>query len=182
MASVARDSGLAEETLRGYLALLETIYVHQLLPAWASGFTARAKRHPKIHLVDTGLTADLLGVTVESLSAPTSPLAGPMLETFVVNEVRRQQAWANERVELFHFRDRERREVDLVLEAGDGRIVGIEIKAARDVDEGDFRWLAYLRDRHADRFVNGVVIHLGERPLPFGDRLTAVPLSAIWSA
>ena len=111
-----------------------------------------------------------------------SPLAGPLLETFVVNELRRQQAWVDERVELFHFRDREGREVDLILEAGDSRIVGVVIKAARDVDERDFRWLAYLRDRHGDRFANGIVIHLGERTLPFGDRLTALPLAAIWHA
>lgn len=53
------------------------------------------------------------------------------------------------------------------------------MKAARDVDESDFKWLAYLRDRLGDRFVNGVVVHPGERPLPFGDRLTAMPVSAI---
>jgi hypothetical protein len=43
------------------------------------------------------------------------------------------------------------------------------MKAARDVDETDFRWLAYLRDRLGDRVANGIVIHFGERLLPFGD-------------
>ncbi len=181
VASLARDAGINGETLRSYLAPLETIYLHLRLPAWSTNFTSRAKHHPKVHMVDTGLAANVLGLTAERLSTPTTQMAGPLFETFVVNELVRQQAWSDERVRLGHFRDREQREVDLIMEAGDGRVVAVEMKAARDVDETDFRWLAYLRDRLGDRFVNGIVIHLGERPLPFGDRLTALPVSAVWS-
>lgn len=181
VASLARDAGINGETLRSYLSLLETIYLHLRLPAWSTNFTSRAKHHPKVHMVDTGLAANVLGLTQDRLSTPTSQMAGPLLETFVVNEIVRQQAWSDERVRLSHFRDREQREVDLIMESGDGRIVAVETKAARDVDETDFKWLVYLRDRLGDRFVNGIVVHLGERPLPFGDRLTALPVSAIWS-
>jgi hypothetical protein len=67
------------------------------------------------------------------------------------------------------------------LEARDGRIVAVEMKFARDVDESEFKWLAYLRDRLGDRYVNGIVVRLGERPAAFGDRLTALPVSAVWS-
>ena len=181
VASLARDVGINGETLRSYLALLETIYLHVRLPAWSTNFTSRAKHHPKVHMVDTGLAANVLGLSAERLSTPTTQMAGPLFETFVVNELVRQQAWSDERVRLGHFRDREQREVDLILESGDGRVVAVEMKAARDVDEIDFRWLAYLRDRLGDLFINGIVIHLGERPLPFGDRLTALPVSAVWS-
>ena len=59
--------------------------------------------------------------------------------------------------------------------------MAIEVKAARDVDEHDTRWLAWLRDQLGDRFCHGVVLHIGERPLPFGDRITALPISALWS-
>jgi uncharacterized protein len=181
VASLARDAGINGETLRSYLSLLETIYLHLRLPAWSTNFTSRAKHHPKVHMVDTGLAANVLGLTAERLATPTHPMSGPLFETFVVNEVVRQQAWSEQRVRLGHFRDREQREVDLIVESGDGRIVAVEMKAARDVDETDFKWLVYLRDRLGDRFVNGIVVHLGERPLPFGDRLTALPVSAIWS-
>lgn len=181
IAALARDAGMNAETLRSHLALLETIYLHHRLPAWSTNFTSRAKHHPKIHIVDSGLAADVLGVSADHLSIPTNQLAGRLFETFIVNEVVRQQAWSSERVYLGHFRDRDKREVDLIMEARDGRVVAVEMKAARDVDESDFRWLAYLRDRLGDRFVNGIVVHLGERPLPFGDRLTALPATAVWS-
>ena len=180
-ASISRDLGFSKDAARDYLALLETIYVHRLLPAWSTNLNARVKRHSKVHLVDSGLAADLLGQSVEALSLPTSAVAGPLLETFVVGELTRQRTWADVRAELFHFRDHDRREIDVILEAADGRIAAVEVKAARDVDEGDFRWLRYLRDRSGDSFTNGVLLHIGERPLSFGDRLTALPISALWA-
>jgi uncharacterized protein len=104
-----------------------------------------------------------------------------LLESFVAGELARQRTWSIVRPDLFHFRDREQREVDIIAEARDGRVVGIEVKAAVDVDEHDTKWLRYLRDKLGERFVNGVVLHLGDRPQPLGDRITALPLSTLWT-
>lgn len=180
MSLLARGLDLTGDTIRSYLALLETIYVHHTLPAWSAGFVSRAKRRPKIHFIDSGLAAAALGMNVERLSVPTEPRAGPLLESFVVGELARQRTWAETPVDLFHFRDREQREVDVVLESADGRVVGVEVKAAIDIDEADTRWLRWLRDHLGQRFVHGVVLHLGDRPLPFGDRITGLPLAALW--
>lgn len=180
VAFLARSLDLAPDTVRSYLALLETIYVHHALPAWSAGFANRAKRRPKVHFVDAGLAAAVLGLGVERLSVPTESRAGPLLETFVVGELARQRTWSETPVELFHFRDRQQREIDVVLESADGRVAAVEVKAAIDVDDHDTRWLRWFRDRLGDRFVHGVVLHLGDRPLPLGDRLTALPVSALW--
>ncbi len=144
--------------------------------------TARAKKRPKIHIVDSAMAADLNGLSADQLSDPLSPHAGAILESFVVNEIVRLASWSDQRIGLHHFRDRDGREVDVILETSDGRIIGIEVKAAVDVDEHDFRWLTYLRDRHLDRFVHGIVLHHGRHPQSFGDRLTALPVSTLWSS
>lgn len=81
---------------------------------------------------------------------------------------------------MFHFQDRDGREVDCVLETPAGRVVGIEVKAAATVRSDDFRHLATLRNRIGPEFVAGIVFFTGERPLPFGDRLLALPISALW--
>jgi hypothetical protein len=85
----------------------------------------------------------------------------------------------------FHENDtanpRDGREVDIVLQARDGRVVAIEVKSARAVDEGDIRWLTWLRDRLGDAFVRGIVLHIGDRVTPFGDRILAAPVSMLWS-
>ena len=83
---------------------------------------------------------------------------------------------------LFHYRDRDGREVDLVLERRDGSVIGVEVKTAASVDGRDFRGLRHLRDRLGERFKAGVVIYTGETTVPFEDRLAAVPLSGLWTA
>lgn len=181
VAGLARAMDLSEETVRSYLALLETIYIHHTLPSWSAGFVARVKRRPKLHLVDSGLAAATLGLGIDRLAVPAEPMGGPLLETFVVAELLKARAWAEVPVELLHFRDRDGREVDVILEAADGRVVALEIKAAVDVDDHDARWLGWLRDRLGERFIHGVVLHLGDRPRPLGDRLTALPVAALWS-
>lgn len=59
-------------------------------------------------------------------------------------------------------------------------MVGIEVKAAATVRGEDFRHLATLRDRIGADFVTGIVFFTGDHPLPFGDRLIALPISLLW--
>jgi predicted AAA+ superfamily ATPase len=72
-------------------------------------------------------------------------LAGQVLENFVIGEIGRQRTWAELSVQMFHYRDREQREVDLVLEANDGRVVGIDVKSSTTARAEDFRHLEHLR-------------------------------------
>jgi predicted AAA+ superfamily ATPase len=83
--------------------------------------------------------------------------------------------------DLFHFRDAKGMEVDLVLEGADGRVAGVEVKASSTFDERDVANLAKLRDRLGSDFAHGVVLYLGADVLPIGERLTALPLSALWA-
>jgi uncharacterized protein len=181
VATLARNAGLAEETAREYLRLLEVIYVHRLVPSWSASQIPRTKRRPKLHVVDSGLACNALGLGVDALARPGAEAAGPLMETFVAGELSKQLGWCDTRADLRHLRDRDGREVDMILTARDGRVVAIEVKAARDVDEHDVRWLHWLRDRLGDRFVRGIILHLGPRPTPFGDRITALPATALWS-
>jgi predicted AAA+ superfamily ATPase len=181
-AALAQELRMSSDSTRRYLPLLETIYFHHLLPAWSRNLSARQRNRPKLHVYDTGLAASLLGLGADRLARPTESLAGPLFETFVVNELAKQATWSTERVRLFHWRDRDDREVDVIIETPDGRIAAVEVKAAVDAGTDDARWLAYLRDLAGDAFINGVVIHCGDRMRPLGDRLTALPVSAIWAA
>ncbi len=82
---------------------------------------------------------------------------------------------------MFHFRDRDQREIDLVLEYRDGTVCGIEVKAAATVTERDVRGLKHLRAKLGERFAGGAVLYTGASTVPFGDRLAAVPLCGLWS-
>lgn len=181
-ARVANDAGIPETSLPGYLDLLEALYLIHVLPAWGDNLTKRVIGRPKVSLLDTGLAARLNHVTPAAMApGAVSSAAGGLFESFVAGELRRQLVWAETPARLFHFRDRDGLEVDIVLESDSRRVAGVEMKAAGSVSQGDFKGLAFLRDKLKDRFAMGVVLYTGKQPLPFGDRLWALPYSALWS-
>ncbi|MGO1236528.1 MAG: ATP-binding protein [Microbacterium gubbeenense] len=179
--ALATDAGMPRRTLDPYAALLETLFLTHTLPAWAVNLTSREVKQPKIFPVDSGLAAALLGAVPEGLG-PTTPLTGALLECFVVGELRRQQTWASTRTTLHHYRDSRGVEVDAILETPDGRVVGIEVKSAATVRSKDAAGLGMLRDQLGDRFIAGYVLHTGSETRAVGERISAVPMDALWAA
>jgi predicted AAA+ superfamily ATPase len=182
VSEISRSSGLKLTTLNRYLALLEAVFLVYRLPAWSANVGKRLVKAPKLHLVDTGLAAHLLGLD-ESGIAESPQSLGALLETFVVTELLKDLGWATTRARLYHFRSSDgRREVDVVVEDARGRVVGIEVRATSTPGGSDFEGLRALQALVGERFVRGVVLHLGDAALPFGDRLEAAPLSSLWTA
>lgn len=181
VAEVARQLGLDEETARNYIPLLETVYLIHRLPAWSRNLTRKVVHRSKLHVADSGLAAWLQRQAPDALARAGNPTAGALLEMFVVNELMKLVAVSDEEVELLHFRERNGREVDCVLESTDGRIVGVEVKASATADRSDFSHLAFVRDQIGDDFVAGIVFYTGTRSLSFGDRLMALPVSTLWA-
>lgn len=125
------------------------------------------------------LLGALLGANAERVAKDRSTF-GPLLETFVFSEVLKQASWFGESC-AYHYRDKDQDEVDLVIETGSGALVGIEVKASATVNAGDFRGLRKLADACGDNFKLGVVLFDGTRPVHFGDRLVAAPMSCLWA-
>ena len=136
-------------------------------------------KRSKLHIGDTGVACSLLGIDAAALDEDRVAL-GPMLESFVLQELRRQASWRPVPVDFFHFRDRDDFEVDIVLEQGHAAVAGVEVKATATVKDGDLRGLRKLRDAAGKRFAAGVVLYDGSATIGFGDRLHAVPLRALW--
>ena len=180
---IAADAGIPETSLPGYLDLLESLYLTQTIPAWGGSLTQRVSRPPQ------GLTPGH-----RSRRAPNQPVsrgsqphwsraphAGRLLEAFVAGELRRQSTWTERPFELFHFRDRNGLEVDLILEDDSRHLAGIEVKASTSVDARDFKGLTFLQARTGPRFTLGVVLYTGKQPLRFAEKLWALPLAALWT-
>lgn len=179
VSELSRSVGIAHATLRRYLGLLEATFILQPLPAWSVNLGKRFVKSPKIHLVDSGLAAHLRGET-DPRQLAQSPSLGPLLESFVLQEIRKQLGWSRQSATPYHFRTAAGREVDIVLEAPGGRVAGVEVKAAAAVGKGDFAGLETLAETAGKRFARGVVIYLGEHVVPYGDLLWAVPIDALW--
>jgi predicted AAA+ superfamily ATPase len=180
-AELSRSSGLPQTTLKRYLALFEATYLIQTLPAWSGNLSKRLVKSPKLLLSDTGLLAYLLGFGEAELP-PTDPHVGPLMENLVGMELRKLASWSQVQPELYHFRTHAQQEVDLVLEDGCGRLVGVEVKAAETVRASDLAGLRFLAEQRGERFVRGVVLYGGSQSVPFGENLQALPLSMLWGA
>ncbi|MFG1864757.1 ATP-binding protein [Microbispora bryophytorum] len=177
--ALGADIGLSPSTANRYLGLLEEVFLIKRVPAWSRHLSNRAVGTPKVAFVDSGVAANLLGADARSLVRPDGQF-GPLLEGFVLMELARQLTWSDERVELFNYRTKDKVEVDAVLENRQGRVVGVEVKASSTVRADDFRGLRHLADRLGDDFVAGIVLYTGSQTLPFGPRLRAMPVSALW--
>jgi uncharacterized protein len=180
MQGIIDDAPLERQAVYDHRAWLETIHLISTLPAWSRNLTRRVKRHPKVFITDPGLAAWLLGKTADALEDPSDPATGQLVETFVYCELRRQATWAATDVTLFHWQDRSGAEVDLVIEAADGRVAALEVKTGQTAKPEWFRWLAQMRDTLTDKFAVGIALYAGHEILPFGDRLLAIPISALW--
>ncbi|MGH3493619.1 MAG: DUF4143 domain-containing protein, partial [Sciscionella sp.] len=135
---------------------------------------------PKMTLVDSGIAGHLVGMNLRRTRHPSAPV-GPLLENFVFGELGRQLSWSSEPVRLYHYRDRDGYEVDALLERASGELVAIEVKAAETVRRQDFRGIDRLARRVGNDLVAGIVLYTGPEPFSFGDRLRALPISALWT-
>jgi hypothetical protein len=168
---VGSDAGLPASTVYRYLGLLEEVFLVKRIPAWSRNVSTRAVGTPKLAFTDSGIAANLLGADVRSLLRPGGRF-GPLLEGFVLMELGRQLTWSRQRAELFHYRTKDKVEVDAVLENRQGQVVGIEVKASSTVGPDDFRGLRHLAARTGGDFLAGVVLYTVPRRCP-SDRACA---------
>ncbi|MEJ3747920.1 ATP-binding protein [Actinomycetes bacterium KLBMP 9797] len=177
--TLAGQSGIPRTTLIRYLELLASVFLIKSVPAWSSNLTQRAVGTSKLAFVDTGVACHLIGQDAARLGDPGGA-AGPIMENFVLMELARQLTWCEERASLYHYRTKDGYEVDAVLETPDGRVIGIEVKAGATIRTEDLRGLRNLAGALGDQFVAGYVLYTGQETLPFGEKIRAVPLDALW--
>ena len=172
--------GVDRKTAERYLNLLEQLFIVERLPAWSRSGLQRLVKAPKLHFVDSGLAAALRGVSAAQIVADRTYF-GPLLETAVLSELRKQAGWYDGHLRFSHYRDKDGVEVDVVIENERGQLVGVEVKASATVTAADFAGLRRLQ-RGAREFVVGYVMYDGARVLPFGDGMYAMPISALCNA
>lgn len=167
-------------TTNKYIGILEQLYLIKKLPAWHSNRLKRLIKTPKLHFLDTGLLAALLGISKAKVKKDRR-LFGALLETFVFSELLKDSSWSDMRCEFSHYRDKQQHEVDIVIQNRSGELVGIEVKASATVTGDDFTGLRKLAEAHKEKFVLGLVLYDDDKTVPFSDRLHAVPVSAVWN-
>jgi len=179
-ASLYRAADVNAKTAAGYDQLLMNLYLLDVVPAWVSNRLSRLAKQGKRYMVDSGLAAAAAGVTAPAI-LEDSGLLGRYFDAFATAQLRPEIAVAHPRPALHHLRvEAGRREVDLVIEFGAGRLVGLEFKAGSAPGADDAKHLFWLRDQLGSDFAAGAVVHSGPGIYELGERVYAVPLCALW--
>lgn len=177
---LAKAADINVKTLRRQERMLEDLRIVTALPPWHTNRLTRLIKQRKRYAVDTGLAAALLETDVQGVLAD-GDLMGRMLETFVLAQLCPLIDATDRKITAHHLRQQDgRREVDVLLEAANGQVVGIEIKASAGPSTRDARHLAWLRDELGERFTAGIVLHTGAYLYRLCERIHAVPIAALW--
>ena len=131
LAQLGADAGVAQSTARAWMSVLEATYIVKLVPGWYGNISKRLVKAPKLHFVDSGLACALLGIHDEK-TLELHPLRGALVESWAAGELLKAQAAQGLRSRIFHWRDQNAAEADLVVDLG-GKLTVIEVKSARTV-------------------------------------------------
>lgn len=179
----------ARTTVERYDDVLQRLWLTEPVPAWLPTRNPIARlSHPRKHqLVDPALAARLLGVDAGALLSGSQagpavpregPLVGALFESLVTLGVRVAAQAAEARVAHFRTRGGER-EIDLIVERGDGRVVAIEVKLASAVVDDDVRHLRWLRREIGDDLLDAVVVTTGPEAYRRKDGIAVVPAALL---
>lgn len=178
-AKLARFLNTSERSLETYLQLAQTMYLTESLPSWGIGISGRVVRKPKIMLLDSGLSAALAGVSVEQTALVGGwEFFGALCEQFVALELKKQQTWSAREYRLFHFRQRDK-EVDIVIELADGRLILVEVKSGQSVPAE--AWNKMRLALPDERVTARVVLYLGDQVQKRSDQDFLLPVSSLWT-
>lgn len=175
----------AKETVQAYREILEQLWVIDPVPAWTPtrNYLSRLSQPPKHQMVDPALAARLLGVDVDALLhgkeggtriPRQGTLLGHLYEALMTLSVRvfAQAAEAH----VHHLRLHSgAREVDLVVERSDHRVVAVEVKLSATVRDDDVKDLLWLQEKIGDDLLDAVVINTGPRAYRRRDGIAVVP-------
>jgi len=163
--ALARDTGISVDTARRYLEYLRISYQNIRLPPYPVNLTSTVVKSPKLYWLDIGLLRQLSGIH--------ETVTGKIYETMVVGETIKWMKTAGKEAELYFYRTRSGREVDLLLETPSG-IVGIEIKSHKVVAPKDTTALKEIASALGSRWRGGLIVYPG-------DTLRQIAGPSIWA-
>lgn len=139
---ISKDVGVSSPTIKSWLSILQTSGIIYLLEPYYANLTNRMTKMPKIYFLDTGLACYLTNwQTYQTLES--GAMNGAIFETYVVSEILKSFWFLGKRAPLFFYRDKDQREIDLLIE-NNGQLIPIEIKKKTAPDKTDIKNFAVL--------------------------------------
>ncbi|MBR6056092.1 MAG: ATP-binding protein [Bacilli bacterium] len=178
---IASNIGMSVNTIKSWINILVTTRIVFLLEPYAKNLSNRIIKTPTLHFLDTGLCA-YLGRWPNAESLENGPLCGRFYETYVITEILKSFYNKGYDPELFgekqiyFYRDRDKKEVDFIIETQDG-IYPIEIKKGVKPSDPDKNF--DVLNKYGKTVFPGIVIDSREKILKINDKAYEMPIELI---
>lgn len=173
--SIANDIGVSSHTIKEWTSILEASGLIILLRSYSSNLSNRVVKTPKVYFMDTGLVCYLVGWSSPAV-AMNGAMSGALFETFVVSEVVKSYYNSGHDLSgLFFYRDKNMKEIDLVIEK-DGIVYPVEIKKTARPTIGMAKGFSALASISGKPIGQGCIICQADRLFELGDNVSAVPV------
>lgn len=177
MAGIARDLGIALNTVKAWISILEATQLVMLVRPYSANLGKRLVKTPKLYLLDTGLLCHLVGLR-DPQHAMDGPMAGAIFESAVLCELVKRALHAGQRPAVWFWRTSGGHEVDFLLEGGQG-LLGLEAKSSATARPGMADGLAELKRLLGARLHGSHVIYAGNERVPLKDGVATLPFAAL---
>ncbi len=178
---IGSSLSIQKQALVAYINALEALYLIERVKPWTQTDYQRVGKQDKLFMTDSGLMTSLLDWNMDRIRFDTDR-SGKLIETFAFNELAAQVDAANGLYTLSHYRDRQQREIDFLIEREDGAMIGIEIKSGTNIGAKDFKHLKWFKNTLAgEHLFTGIILYSGEHITSFGENMLVVPFGALWA-
>lgn len=173
LSELARDLGVAVNTARAWLSVLEATHQVVVLRPYVANVGKRLVKTPKVYFTDVGTLCYLTGLR-DPVHAAEGPMAGAIMETAVVSEILKAALHRGMDPQMYFWRTSAGLEVDFVVEHAGG-LVPIEVKRAATPVPGMAHSIRSFQRDVGGPAADGYVVHPGDSRLPLGPRVVSWP-------
>ena len=177
LSELARDLGIAVNTAKGWLSVLEASFQVIVLRPYFANVGKRLVKTPKVYFTDTGTLCYLVGLRDPSHAA-AGPMGGVLFETAVLMEIVKAFVHRGEEPPVYFWRTSTGSEVDIIVDRG-GKLIPLEVKLTATPHPPMAKGILGLREALGDRVAPGYVVHPGDSRLPLGPGVTSLPFSVL---
>jgi predicted AAA+ superfamily ATPase len=174
LTDIARDLGIAVNTAKAWLSILEATYQVIVLRPYFANVGKRLVKTPKIYFTDAGTLCYLVGLK-DPAHAASGPMGGAIMETVVISEIIKTLTHQGVQPQTYFWRTTAGTEVDLIVDTGE-RLIPIEVKLSATLHPAMAAAIKTFQKDFGDAAGPGYIIHPGDTALPLGANVSALPL------
>ncbi len=181
ISAIGSNLSLQRQTVESYCNAIEALYLIDRISPYIKTDYERVGKQSKLIFNDSGLMASILRWKIDDIRFDGDRV-GKLIETHVGNELQKHIDATENRCNLYHYRDKNHREIDFIIENEQGDLLGIEVKASTTPSPSDFKHLKWFKENivPAHKKFIGVVLHTGNFIGSFGDNSWAVPIACLY--